>query len=101
MYKVCKKSTISKMMKGYTHNISSAGLMCNLQDRVPKDSILWLQLDPGALNLCEEIERRSVIIQRGVLGKVVWEKKEDNGYDIGVCFLTREEKKAHGIFDNF
>ncbi|MFC1593760.1 PilZ domain-containing protein [Candidatus Omnitrophota bacterium] len=101
MYKVCKTSTISKLMKGYTHNISSAGLKCNLQERVPKNCILWLQLDHGALTLCEEIEKRSVIIQHGVLGKVVWEKKEDNGYDIGICFLTREEKRLPNIFEQF
>ncbi|MFC1704415.1 PilZ domain-containing protein [Candidatus Omnitrophota bacterium] len=103
MYKVCKKATISKILKGYTHNISSAGLMCNLQEKVPKDCILWLQLDPGALSLCEEIERRSVIIQHGVLAKVVWEKKkgENDSYDIGVCFITREEKKYSDVFEKF
>lgn len=102
MYKICKRSTLSKLMQGYTHNISCSGLMCNLQDKVPHDSVLWLKLDQAALDLCQEIEQRSVIIQHGVLGKVVWEhKKDDDSYDIGVCFVTREEKHVPDIFHEF
>ncbi len=35
-YKVCKKSTISKILKGYTSNISQSGLLCNIKDKVKK-----------------------------------------------------------------
>ncbi|MFH1654991.1 MAG: PilZ domain-containing protein [Candidatus Omnitrophota bacterium] len=99
MYKVCKKSTIYKIMQGYARNISNSGLMCNLNERVSKGNILWLRLDSGALGLCKDIERNSVIIQQGVFGKVVWQKKlPDLSYDIGVRFLTRQEKSAPGIF---
>lgn len=98
MYKVCKKTTLSKILQGYTRNISSSGLMCNLSEKVPEGDILWLRLDSGALELCKEIEDKSVIIQQGVLGKVVWQKKlEDSSYDTGVRFLTRQEKPVPGL----
>ena len=95
MYKVCKKQTFSKLMQGYTHDVSSAGLMCSLESKVPVDSIVWFQLDIGALSLCTEIEKRCAVVQRGILGKVVWaDRQEDKNYDVGVCFVTREEKQA-------
>jgi len=93
MYKVCKKSTITKIMEGYTHNISESGLMCNINGIIPKAATLWLKLDMGALSLCQEIEKRCVVIQQGILGQVAWLKKlSDQSYDVGVRFLTRKEK---------
>jgi len=94
MYKVCKRKTFSKLMQGYTHNISRSGLRCTLSDKVPMNSVVWLQLDIGALSMCEEIERGCAILQHGILGKVVWvKKKKDKSCDVGVRFITREEKK--------
>ncbi len=99
MFKICKKKTFSKLMQGYTHDISQAGLKCNLQTKVPLNAILWLRLDMGALSMCEEIERRCTIVQHGILGKVVWTKEKKNeSYDVGVCFVTREEKKFEDWF---
>jgi hypothetical protein len=101
MYKVCKRTTISRLLHGYTHNISQSGLMCRIKEPVPRDSTLWLKLDLGALKLCSEIERRCVIIQQGVLGKVAWRKKrKDKSVDVGVRFLTREEKHPFNYFDS-
>lgn len=87
-------------MQGYTCNISQSGLLCNLGKKVPENSILWLQLDFGALSMCKEIEKNCAIIQHGILGKVVWTsyKKEDKNYDVGVCFFTREEKTSDNWF---
>ena len=85
-------------MQGYTRNISNSGLMCNLNERVPIGKMLWLKLDSGALELCKDIEERSVIIQQGVFGKVVWQKKlSDSSYDTGIRFLTRKEKVPVGL----
>ena len=98
MYKICKRTTVSKIMQGYSRNISNSGLSCNLNEKVTEGKILWLRLDVGALELCKDIERRSVIIQHGVLGKVVWQKKmADSTYNTGVRFLTREEKPIPGL----
>jgi c-di-GMP-binding flagellar brake protein YcgR len=95
MYKICKKKTFSKLMYGYTHDISQAGLMCTLSQEVPVKAIIWLRLDIGALNACREIEKQCTVIQQGILGKVVWtKKKRDDTYDIGVQFVTREERRS-------
>lgn len=98
-YKVCKKSTLSKLLQGYTSDISQAGMCCNIQENVLKDNILWLSFDRGVLNICREIENRCLIYQNGVLGKVVWSKRQFNQtFDIGIKFLTREEKNLSNIY---
>ncbi|HOX54147.1 MAG TPA: PilZ domain-containing protein [Candidatus Omnitrophota bacterium] len=98
MYKLCKRTTICKILEGYTRDISNSGLRCNLNEKVAKDTVLWLKLDAGAIELCKEIEKNSVVIQQGILGKVVWQKKlSASNYDTGVRFITREEKPIPGI----
>lgn len=98
-FKVCKEETISKLMEGYTSNISSDGMRCVISEEVPLGSTLWLKLDADALSLCEEIEHKVVIVQHGVLGKVIWaEKMNDKNYDVGLRFITREEKIGFNFF---
>ena len=100
-YKVCKEETISKLLEGYTSNISQAGLLCNLKDRVNKNDILWLSFERSVLNMFEELDKRSLIYQNGIVGKVVrTAQKSDNTYDVGVCFITREEKNLTHIYPN-
>ena len=92
-YKICKEETISKLLEGYISNISQEGLLCNLKDRVDKDNILWLSFDRDTLNFCEQLEKRSFIYQNGIVGKVVRVRDGKNGtYDVGIRFVTREEK---------
>ena len=80
-------------MEGYTQDISPDGVKCTISEKVPIGCILWLKLDRDALSLCEEIEKKAVILQQGIIGKVIWVEKEDeNRYDIGLQFLIREEK---------
>jgi len=98
-YKVCREETISRILEGYTANISQAGLFCSLNERVNLDDILWLSFDRAALNTCEEIERRSLIYQNGIIGKVVRVEDQNNGiYDVGIQFITREEKNLTYIY---
>lgn len=98
-YKVCKEETISKILEGYTANTSQAGLFCNLKDKVNLSDILWLSFDRAALSVCEELEKRSLIYQSGVIGKVVRVEGQGNGtYDVGVQFITREEKNLTYIY---
>lgn len=94
-YKICNKEIISKLLEGYTSNISEAGLLCNIKEKVQKDDILWLSFDRDTLGICEELEKRSIIYQNGIISKVIRvEQKEDNTYNIGVHFITREEKDS-------
>lgn len=98
-YKVCKKKTISKLVKGYTSNISQAGLLCNIKDKVKKDDILWVSFDRDTLDICQDIEKRSFIYQNGIIGKVARTKQQKDGtYNVGVQFITREEKNLTHIY---
>lgn len=97
--KVCKKQTLSKLLEGYTSNISLAGILCNIKDRVNEGDILWLSFDRAILGICEELEKRAFIYQNGVIGKVVRiERKDSDNYNVGVKFITREEKNLTHIY---
>ncbi|MDD2679752.1 MAG: PilZ domain-containing protein [Candidatus Omnitrophica bacterium] len=92
-YKVCKKETLTKLLKGYTSNISPAGLLCNVRETVNPEDVLWLSFDRGVLSVCAELEKRVFIYQNGIIGKVVRvEAKGYDNYDVGIKFLTREEQ---------
>lgn len=98
-YKVCKKKTVSKLLQGYTSNISEGGLRCNIKEDVAKNNILWLSFDRSILDICREIENKCLVYQNGVFGKVVWSEKQKNKtYDVGIRFLTREEKNLTNIY---
>lgn len=92
-YKVCKKETISKLLEGYTSNISTSGLLCNVKEGVNPEDILWLSFDRGVLSVCEELEKRVFIYQNGIIGKVVRvESKGLDNFDVGIKFITRQEQ---------
>ena len=98
-FKICKKETISKLLTGYTSDISQAGLLCTIKEKAGKDDILWLSFDRATLNICEELEKRILIYQNGVIGKVVWVKRKNNdNYAVGVKFITREAKNLTHIY---
>ncbi len=101
-YKICREETIEKLLQGYTADISQSGLFCNIKDRVNKDDILWLSFDRCTLNIFEEAERRSLIYQNGIIGKVVRiEQRSNDTYNVGVQFITREEKNSTNIYPMF
>jgi len=94
-YKVCNKETITKLLQGYVSNVSEAGLLCTIQERVREEDILWLSFNRDTLGICQEMEKRSLIYQNGIIGKVVRvEEKEDKTYAVGIHFITREEKEG-------
>ncbi|MDD3087197.1 MAG: PilZ domain-containing protein [Candidatus Omnitrophica bacterium] len=98
-YKVCNKDTLSKILQGYTSNISEAGMLCNIREAVNPDDILWLSFDRGTLGMCEELEKRALIYQNGVIGKVVRiQSKGYDNFDVGIKFITREEKSWNNEF---
>ncbi len=98
-YKVCKKKVISKLLKGYTSNISQSGVHCNINQRVSKNDVLWLSFDRYALSTCEDIEKRCFIYQGGIFGKVARVEAKGGGtYNIGIRFITREEKDRSNIY---
>jgi hypothetical protein len=97
--KVCKKETVEKLLTGYTSDVSQAGLLCNVKEKVNTDDILWLSFDRATLNICADLEKRALIYQNGIIGKVVRvESKEDGLYDLGIQFITREEENLTQIY---
>lgn len=98
-YKVCKKNTVSCLLQGYTSNVSKAGLLCSIKDKVKKNDILWISFDRDTLSICQGLEKRSLVYQNGILGKVVRAKHKRGGsYNVGLQFITREEKNLTNIF---
>lgn len=98
-YKVCKARIIHKLLQGYTANISQSGLFCNIDNKVKEDDILWLSFDRDTLAVCEGIEKRSLIYQSGIIGRVVRIKHNRDGtYNVGIQFITREEKNLTHIY---
>ena len=98
-YKVCKKKTILTLLTGYTSNISQSGLLCKIQDRVRKGDILWLCFDRATLNICEELEKKVLIYQNGIIGQVVRVRPGSHkSYNVGLRFITRVEKNLTNIY---
>jgi len=98
-FKICKKETISKLCAGYSVNISQSGISCNIRERVNCDDILWLSFDRATLDFCKELEKRVLIYQNGIIGNVTRvEPEEADSYNIGIKFITREEKDFGNIY---
>ncbi len=96
--KICKQETIAKLLSGYTSDISQAGLLCNIKEKVNQDDILWLCFDRSTLDFCQELEKKVLIYQNGIIGKVARVEPKEGSYDIGVRFITREEKNSTYIY---
>lgn len=77
---------------GTTANVSETGVLFRSSVLPKIASILWMDMDLRTLNICKEIEKRAVVYQRGLLGRVV-RLEQDPGtdaYNIGVCFVTQD-----------
>ena len=83
--------------KARAQNISQSGIMFQTDENPPQlSSVLWMNLDIRTLRICQEIEKRALIFNNGLLGRVVRveENPADEVYDVGVCFLTRDQKET-------
>jgi hypothetical protein len=98
-YKVCRQETVSKLLQGYTSDVSQSGLLCKISERLNRDDIIWLSFDRAILNICQDLEKRVFIYQNGIIGKVARvEESCEGAFDVGVHFITREEKNNTNIF---
>ncbi|MDD5731164.1 MAG: PilZ domain-containing protein [Candidatus Omnitrophica bacterium] len=98
-FKICNKDTISKLCAGYTVDISQSGLLCSISERVNQDDILWLSFDRSTLDFCKDMEKRALIYQNGIIGNVTRVEPEPTGsYNVGIRFITRQEKDAENIY---
>lgn len=79
---------------GSSENISQSGILFKTRQIPPLSSLLWMDVDLRTLHICKEIETRAVVRDQGLLGRVVrveLDPDEKDVYDIGVCFLRRED----------
>ena len=88
-------------LDGTTRNISQNGVLFQTDERPPQlSSIVWMNLDMRTLKICQEIEAKALIFNNGVLGKVVRVEEDsanDSSYDIGVCFLRKDQKDSQEV----
>ena len=87
------------LANGTSQNISRSGILFRTAKTPPQlSSILWMNLDLRTLKICREIEQNALIFNRGLLGKVVRvEEATSDGYQIGVCFLTEDQKNTRAV----
>ena len=88
-------------LDGTTRNISQNGVLFQTEENPPQlSSIVWMNLDMRTLKICQEIEAKALIFNNGVLGKVVRVEEDtenNNAYDVGVCFLRKEQRDSSEV----
>ena len=94
-------ATAAEASAAVSENISQSGILFQTKDDPPAiSSIVWMNMDFRTLNICKEIDGRALILKNGLLGKVVRveeDSKNSNAYDVGVCFLTKNQKDAKEV----
>ena len=87
--------------RAVSQNISQSGILFQIENNPPQlSSLVWMDLDLRTLSICKEIEKRALIFNHGVLGRVVRVEEDTNNtsrYDIGVCFLTQDQKNSREV----
>ena len=89
------KAYSEKGSVGSSRNISQSGILFQTEEAPKLSSLLWLNLDIRTLKICQEIEARALVINSGLVGKVVRVEEDpnsDNAYDVGVCFVKKDEQ---------
>ena len=97
--KVCRPEIISKILQGYTVDISEAGLLCHISQKVSIGDTIWLSFDRATLSICQELEQNCFIYQGGIIGKVARvEPRPDASFNVGIQFMTRQEQNVTNIY---
>lgn len=91
----------SEIEKATSQNISQAGILFNTKNSPPElSSFVWLSLDLRTLRICQEIEARALVVKNGLLGRVVRVEEnpqQSDSFDVGVCFLTKDNSGAREV----
>lgn len=93
---------VNRVAEATSKNISQSGILFQTQSAVPPQvsTILWMDLDLRTLRICQEIESRALVMGNGLLGKVVRIEEDPSAegtYDVGVCFLTQDQKADRDV----
>jgi c-di-GMP-binding flagellar brake protein YcgR len=96
-----REKAAAEETKATTQNISQSGILFQTEQAPPQlSSILWMNMDIRTLKICQEIESRALVFNNGLLGRVVRveeDTKNNTAYDVGVCFLTQDQKNSREV----
>lgn len=93
-------SFLSNLITAISKNLSAAGILfvTNIGKLPDIASLLALNLDYSTTNVCQEIEKRALIVDNKLIGKVVRiEDNEDGTCDVGVAFVTKSDPLLKNI----
>ena len=89
------KNTISKLFEAVSKNLSVSGISFISQKAPNIAGVLLMNLDYGTAEVCREIEKRALIVDNKLIGKVVRiENREDGFFDVGVAFVKKTNRIA-------
>ena len=92
------KVSLSKIVGVASRNLSASGILFATKQAPPLSSIIALDLDYRATQVCREIEERALIVNDQLVGKVVRiETNDDNSYDVGVAFIRQSDNLSEDI----
>lgn len=92
--------SMASLFKAVSKNLSASGLLFETgSEKVPEiSSLIMLDLDYKTANICQEIEKRALIKNNKLLGRVM--RIEDNGdgtCGVGVAFVTKSGRLSEDV----
>ena len=94
------KSLSSEFIDAVSKNLSVSGVLFTSTLLPEISSILVLDLDYRTSRICQEIEKRALMVGNRMVGKVVRIEESDSGlYDVGVAFVRKTDKLPKDIKD--
>ena len=99
-FREVKSDKLANKQEIFTRNVSACGLLFRTESIPPSlSSIIRIELDSKIKGLCEEIEEDLLILDGGILGRVVRISEGEPGvsYDVGICFLRRKNMTENEI----
>ena len=97
-----EKSFSADLIDAISQNLSASGLLfvTKVQQVPDISSLLILDLDYRTASICQEIEKRALIVDNKILGRVVRiEDNEDGTCGVGVAFVTKTDPLKEDVKD--
>jgi len=92
------RNSTPNLVNAITKNLSASGILFQTKEIPDIASLLILDLDFKTAKICREIERRAMIINNKLLGKVVRIEDSENGMcDVGVAFVTKDSSVSEDL----
>ena len=92
--------TIASLINAVSKNLSASGILfvANASEVPEISSLIMLDVDYKTANICHEIEKRALIKNNKLLGRVM--RIEDNGdgtCGVGVAFVTKSNRLSEDV----